>query len=156
MQQEAADELISRDRHATGLLAISGPVILVLKSHLPVAESQNPLIGKGDPVRISAQIVENLGRPPERRFGIDDPVDVPKRLEQRAERRGVCQPGDGARELELLVAKRPFEGLEQESPEQGREHSDGKKEPGFARDPLGAIRADSASGNDAMEVGMKE
>lgn len=87
---------------------------------------------------------------------MDDPVDALERLEQRGERGGVCQSGDGAWELELLVAKRPIEGFEQQSAEQGGEHSHGEKESGFATDPLGVIGADPASGHDTVDVGMKE
>jgi len=47
-----------------------------------------------------------------------------------------------------------LEVLEEQAPEQAREHADGEEEAGAAGDPMLAIRGDPAARNDAMEVGM--
>jgi hypothetical protein len=49
-------------------------VIFPAEGHAFPVKSQEPMVGNGDPMRVAAQVTENVGRTAERRFGIDDPV----------------------------------------------------------------------------------
>ena len=70
MQQEAANKLFGRDRHAAGFVAIRGTVLFVLKGNLPLVEGEDAFIGNGNPVSVAAQVLQNPNRTTEWRLGI--------------------------------------------------------------------------------------
>jgi hypothetical protein len=73
MDQEAADELLSREGHR--LLAVVVPVILPVESDLAFVHGHQQVVGDGDTMGVAPDIVENLSRPGEGRLRIDDPCD---------------------------------------------------------------------------------
>ena len=156
MQQEAANELFGGDGHAPGFLAIGGTVILVLEGNLIAVQGENPLIGNGNAVSKAAQIFENLWRPSEGSLGVDDPFDFFERFDESAKNRGIGQCGDLAGELELLVLKGWFDGLQQEPPEHCGQNLDWKKEFGLTVKPLGVIVIEATASDYAMDVRMKQ
>ena len=156
MQQEAANELCGGDSHAPGFLAIGGTVFLVLEGNLIAVQGENPLIGNGNAVSKAAQIFENLWRPSEGSLGVDDPFDFFERFDESAKNGGIGQCGDLAGELELLVLKGWFDGLQQEPPEQCGQNLDWKKEFGLTVKPLGVIVIEATASDYAMDVRMKQ
>src|SRR6266700_4089438 len=72
VQEEAAQELGGEQCHRALLAAVS--VVLPTKSDAFAIECEQPVIGNGDPVRISAEIAQDRLRSAEGRFGIDHPV----------------------------------------------------------------------------------
>src|ERR1019366_8081391 len=71
MDQEATHELPAIERHR--LLAVAIPVILPAETHLAVVHRQLAIVGDGDAMCISSDIIENLGWPGERPLRVDHP-----------------------------------------------------------------------------------
>ena len=105
MQQEPANELLRRDRHAAGFIVMSGAVLLVLKGDLAIGDTEQTLIADRDSVRVAAKIFENLLRTAEWRLGVDHPFHAAERSEQRPEPGRIPEPFDGTGELEQIVLK---------------------------------------------------
>ena len=76
MQQEPADELLAGNRHLLVLLTSVLPVVFVLKGNGVLVNIQESLVGDGDAMRVTPQVLQNLLWPAEGRFGIDDPIDI--------------------------------------------------------------------------------
>ena len=72
VQEEAAQELRSQQRHRALLAAVS--IVLPTEGDAFAIECEEPMIGDGDAVRISAEIAQDLLRTTEGRLGIDHPV----------------------------------------------------------------------------------
>src|SRR5688572_2484139 len=74
--QEAPHELTDRQSHDFALSRTVLPVILPAKTDMVVVEIEQPAIGDGDAVGVTAQLGENLLRACEWTLGIDHPFDV--------------------------------------------------------------------------------
>src|ERR1700674_3933445 len=72
MQEETAQELCSQQRHRALLAAVS--IVLPSEGDAFAIECEEPMIGDGNPVRISAEIAQDLLRTTEGRFSVDHPV----------------------------------------------------------------------------------
>ena len=72
VQEEAAQELRSQQRHRALLAAVS--IVLPSEGDAFTIECEEPMIGDGDPVSVSTEISEDLGRTTESRLGVDHPV----------------------------------------------------------------------------------
>ena len=59
VDQEAADELVSIERHELVAGVVFGPVILPLERHALAVEGDEPAIGNGDPVSVAGQVGEH-------------------------------------------------------------------------------------------------
>ena len=90
---------------------MSGTIILVLKGNLVIVESKNPLIGNGNPVRVTAKVFQHLNRTTEWRLGVNNPIDALERFHQQTKSGWVFEPGNNSRKLELLVAISQLERL---------------------------------------------
>ena len=156
MQQEPANELLRRDRHAAGFIVMSGAVLLVLKGDLAIGDTEQTLIADRDSVRVAAKIFENLLRTAEWRLGVDHPFHAAERCEQRPEPGRVPEPFDGTGKLEQIVLKGRLKRFQKKPPEKPGQNADTEEEPRPAGDPLGAIRTQSAAGNNAMDVRVKQ
>src|SRR3954452_851949 len=98
MQQETADELAGRQAHDFGPLRM--PVILPAETDLSVGESEEPIVGDGNPVRVAAEIVEHLLRTAERALGIDDPFDLVQGPQMGGEGWRFGEPGQLSKEAQ--------------------------------------------------------
>jgi hypothetical protein len=56
---------------------VCSATVLVAEDYLALADGLDPVVGDGDPVRISAKIVQHLLRVGKRLFRIDDPLLLP-------------------------------------------------------------------------------
>ncbi len=72
MQQEASQELISRQRH--GALLISVCIVLPSESDLIVLKADQSMVGDRDAMGVAGQIVEHVMGSTKRWFGVNDPV----------------------------------------------------------------------------------
>jgi len=106
MEQEAAQELIDRESHPSLLVAMSG--ISPAESHATVVESDEPVVGDGNPVGVVAEITQGMFRAAERWFGVDDPLMTEQQPEPGGEGFGLGQRDEMAMELELAFTERRF------------------------------------------------
>jgi len=72
MQEEPAQELRRQQRHLALFAAVS--IVLPTEGDVLTIECLQPMIGDGDPMRITSQIAQDFRRPAEGWFGIDYPV----------------------------------------------------------------------------------
>ena len=72
MQEEAAQELIDGQSHQPLLIAVSG--VAPAKGDVAVGKSNQPAVGNGDAMSVSAEIAQHVFWAAERALGVDDPV----------------------------------------------------------------------------------
>jgi len=72
VEQEAAQELFDRKRHQALLVAVSG--VSPAEGDLATLQGDEAMVGDGDPMRIAAQVTENVFGATEGRFAVDHPV----------------------------------------------------------------------------------
>ena len=72
VKQEAAQELFDGQGHEPLLVAVSG--VAPTEGDMAVGKSNQPAVGDGDAMSVSAEIAQHMFWPAERRFGVDNPV----------------------------------------------------------------------------------
>jgi hypothetical protein len=72
MKQEPSDKFICLERH--GLLTVIVGIISPQKRNITIPVGEDAVIADGDPVGISAEVLENTFGAIEGRFAIDDPI----------------------------------------------------------------------------------
>ena len=72
VQQEAAQELFDGQGHEPFLVAVSG--VAPTKGDVAVGKSNQPAVGNGDAMSVSAEIAQHMFWPAEWSFGVDNPV----------------------------------------------------------------------------------
>ena len=80
-------------------------IILPAKSNLAIGEGNNPMIGDGDPMGVSGQIMKDVLRTSERRLRVHDPILTEQRTKQGTERPFLRQWLKTAWESELSFPK---------------------------------------------------
>ena len=118
MHQEAADELVGRERHRLVTLGAFDPVVLPFESDaLPVACDQAP-VGDGDPVGVAGEIAQDFLGSAEWTLAVDDPFAVAQWRQVGRERFRVGQLGMLTEELKLPGFVSDGKLVEEQSPEQ--------------------------------------
>ena len=72
--EKAGEKLFSRKRHVAGCVLVPG--VFPTKRDLTVLEIHESVVGDGDPMRVTGQVMEDVFGPAERRLGVDDPINV--------------------------------------------------------------------------------
>ena len=154
MQQEAANELVRLQRQGflPGLVAI----ILVAKTDLAVVDVEQAMVGDGHAVGITPQVIQDLFGTSERWFGVNHPLAFAQRGQVLGESFRVTESLEGGKELELAVVKGGLEVIEEQAPEQAREHADRQEEARTAADPVLTVRGDAAARHHAMQMGVEQ
>lgn len=107
VQEETAQELHSQQRHRALLTAVS--VVLPSEGDAFAIECEEPMIGDGDPVCISAEIAQDLLRTTEGRFGIDHPVLAVQLSQKSTELYWISQRGGWSGAAQLLAAMKALQ-----------------------------------------------
>ena len=98
MEQEAADELVRRERHDALPLGTIAAVVLVAEGDAGLVERNQTPVRDGDPVGIAREIGEHGLGAGERRLGIDHEPLLPDCGEVTQEKAAVGETGLGAEE----------------------------------------------------------
>ena len=126
MQQETAEELIGGDRHLAFLAAVG--VVFPAERDPAVLERHEPVIGDGDPVCVSCQVMQNVFGTAERALGVNDPV-VPEQLPaEAAEVLCLRQVGQVSMEAQLATTERTLQASVELATEDSAEHLHRKEE----------------------------
>ena len=72
VEQEATDELIGLKRHWPNSIGVSS--IAVRESDAALIQREDAIVGYGDTVSVTAEVVENFVRDRERSLGVDNPL----------------------------------------------------------------------------------
>src|ERR1700712_162990 len=150
MDQEAANELISIQGH--DLLAVAIPIIFPAEPDLAVVHGHQAVVGDGDAMGISPDIVEDLRRPGERPLRVDNPIGFPGRRQVTLECGGLMQVAVRGEEVQLSSAEGLFQVVQKPAPEHLRQHPDWQKETRPAGNPTFAIRGNATARNEEMNV----
>lgn len=71
VKKKAADEFVRIDGHGSDAIVFF--TVSPLETDFPVLKSHQAVIGDGDAVCITAQVIKDLNRSSKGRFGVDDP-----------------------------------------------------------------------------------
>lgn len=127
VDEKASNELLGWQGHGSDPVPLS--VILPTKGYLAVAELHQTMVGNGDAMSIATEISEDLGRPSERGFGVDDPVGFSGSLQVVAEGFWIGQGLEGSIEVQLPVFEGLFEVVQEFSNKHPGKDTHRKKEP---------------------------
>lgn len=72
MEQKSAQELVDFKSHGPLLVAVRG--VSPAEGDLAIGQSDQPGVGDGDSVSVSAEIAQHMLRSSEGRLGIDNPI----------------------------------------------------------------------------------
>ena len=136
VDQEAADELVSGERHGLPPVRSVDAVILPAEGDAVVVDRDQTAIGDGDAVGIPGEIAQHLLGP--RRFWCDYPFAFAQRRQESLERSSVGRPRGRRRTSTTLRVDLDQHGQEP-PPEQARQHVDVHEEARAAGDPSRAI-----------------
>ena len=83
VKQKATKELFDRQGHEPLLVAVSG--VTPTECDVAVGKSNQPAVGNGDAMSISAEIAQHMFWPAERPLGVDNPVVTEQYPQPRGE-----------------------------------------------------------------------
>src|SRR5712691_2364963 len=83
VEQKSPDELVRREGH--GFLLIVVAVVSPVKFHVAAFDVHQPVIGNGNTVSVTTDVVHHLLWSGERWFGVDDPFHVSHQVEMAGE-----------------------------------------------------------------------
>jgi len=109
VEQEPPQELFGGDGHQP--LFVLMRIILPSKSDFAVGKVHDPVIGNGDSVSVSGQVVEDMFGSSEWPFGIDYPALAEQWPKEGVERFPLGEHFDPARKLELSRIKGGFQSV---------------------------------------------
>jgi hypothetical protein len=86
VEKEAAQELIGGQRHESLSVAVSG--VPPAEGDVALFEGDEPVVGDGDAMGVSAEIAQGVLRSAEGALGVDDPVVTEQGSQPRTKGRG--------------------------------------------------------------------
>ena len=152
VKQEPTNEFVSAKRHR--LLTVAIAIILPAKLNLAVIGIEQTVVGDGDAVRVSCDILEDVFRSGEGFLRVDHPVLFSDGSKVTQE--GISHPKwvQGGKELQVAGIEGLLEMFEEQSTKQTRQHGDGQEEIRPAGNPPRTIRGNAANRNHAMQMRM--
>jgi hypothetical protein len=153
MEQKSAQELIDFKSHGPLLVAVRG--VSPAEGDVAIGESDQPAVGDGDAMSVSAEIAQHMFRSSEGPLGIDDPVLAEQHTQPGPERTRLGQRQQATEELELTSMECVAKSGDELAAEDTAEHADGQEEGAPGGDPAGVIRSEAAGGNYTVDMGMK-
>jgi hypothetical protein len=103
MLEEAAQELLRRERHGALLAAMR--VVLAAEGDSGVGDGEQAMVGDGDTMGVTREIVQHMLGSAEGRLGIDDPVLLEQSTQKSFEVLLFCQRQAPAVEPQLIAMK---------------------------------------------------
>ena len=152
MEHEAAQELFGGDRHLALLTAVS--VVLPPEGNLAVGNGDETVIGDGDAMGISGQIVKYMLRPSEGAFCIDHPILAKERTKEsmKGPLSGQCLEAAGKREFALT--KGALQAGDKLAAKDAAQYLHGQEERVARMDPALMVWRQTTRGDHAVNVRM--
>jgi hypothetical protein len=152
VKQEPSDELFHLEAH--DLLAVLIRIIPPWEGDLAVTDVEDTVIGDGDPVGISAEVLKDSLDAIEGGLAIDNPLLMIELAPELLKAFGWFEMADGVGEYESIRLEASFEKVKELSFEQRRHDPDGDEKPFSGWDPAACVGGESPSGDNTMDVGM--
>src|SRR6266404_8128241 len=119
-----------------------------------VVDVEKAVIGEGDAMGVSRDIGQDLFGAGEGRFGVDPPFCLSGGSEVALKGAAVAERLQGAVEGQLFGIEGLLQRGQEQPAKEASEDGDGQKEGRPAGDPTAAVARETATGDDAMQVGM--
>src|SRR3546814_9152577 len=103
VQQEASDELVGVEGHDPGLAVAA--IVAPSEGDLAVGDADQPGVGDRDPMRVAAEIGQDLGGAAERRLGVNHPLDAPQFAQTQAKAAGSASSARSPKKPSALVSQ---------------------------------------------------
>src|SRR6202521_6173992 len=153
MEEKAANELGDRDSDDFALVIAAFPIVLPAEGDVGLVEIEPSTVGDRDAMSVAREIGQDLLGTGEELFGIDDPFGCAQGRESGGKCLRLVETDEISKELQFTGIECCRQTFEEQAPEQGREHVR-KKGPRLARNPTLAIRRDTATRHDHVDVRM--
>jgi len=127
-------------------------VVLPAEGDLAVGNGHEPVIGDGDAVCISGQVVKHMLRPSEGSFGVDYPVLTKERAEEGMKSLLSGQWLEAAGEREFAFAKGALQAGDELAAKDTAQHLHRQEERVARMDPALVVERQAARGDHAMNV----
>src|SRR5450759_1488045 len=108
------------------------------------------MVGDGDAMGVTTQILEHILGTTEGRLGVDHPVLSEQGSQPGSEDLGMSEPGQISREGELVVLESALETGDELAAKDTTEHADGEKEPRVGSNPVGVIERQPTGRDDTV------
>lgn len=155
VQEEAAQELGGVERHDARPAAVG--IIAPAEADLPAIEGGEAMVADGHAVGVAAEIAQHLLGSAEGRLGVDKPLLPAEPGEQFLEPCRIAELGGGAAAVELILPVELAKCAEELLAEHRAQCGDGQKEERmFGRDPSLMIGRQSAAGDDAVDMVVRQ
>jgi len=152
MQEEAAQELIQGYGPQFLLIVVSR--VPPAKGDLAVGQRDQSMVGDGDAMGVTAEIVEHILGAPEGWLGVDYPVFAKQRSQPGGEEFGLREPRQIPGKVQLVSLKGQLESGDELAAKHLPEHGNGEKEARVRSNPAGVIEREPAGGNNAVDMRM--
>jgi hypothetical protein len=153
MQEETAQELGCQQCHLA-LLATTR-IVLPTEGDAFSVECQQPVIGNGDPVRVSTEIAQDLGWATEGRLGVDQPVLTVQLSQKSTEVFWISPRGGWSSAAQVFAAMEPLQTGEELAAEYAAKDLHRQEERIAGPYPAAMVRRQSARWNGAVNVRME-
>jgi hypothetical protein len=144
VEQEAAHALAHVEAHDLAVVTAVLAIVLPAEADMAFVDIKQAAVGDGDAMGVTGEIGQDLLGAGEGLLGIDDPFTFAQWREVSLPRVHVFELAEIGEELYLAGSVQGFEALQEQAPEQAREHADGKKEVAATGDPMLAVWRQSA------------
>ncbi len=150
VQQEASEELIGGEGHDAFAVAMRG--ISPAEADVSVGESNQPVVGDGHTMGVSAQITQYVFGSTERWFGVDNPILAKQEAEPTGKGLRFGKRCELTAELECAFAKSDLECGDKLTAEDAAENLLRQEEGSVGGDPARVIGSEAAGGYYAVHM----
>jgi hypothetical protein len=154
VQEKASNKLLHIEGHPFLFVGVLG--IAPAEDDFAVHKADQPMIGDSDTMRVGAQIIKDLTRAAEGRFGIDDPFGFAGALKKVLELFTIVEFLKRSVKRQFSGGEGFSEAVEEKAAEKTGEDAYGQEEAFPGRDPSLTVGRKAAAWNHAMEVRVKE
>ena len=112
------------------------------------------MVGDGDAVGVTAEIVEHILGAAEGWLGVDHPVFAKQRSQPGGEEFGLREPRQIPGKVQLASLKGQLESVDELAAKHLPEHGNGEKEARVRSNSAGVIEREPTGGDDTMDMGM--
>lgn len=154
MEKKSAEEFMGMKGHDFGVAGIT--IIFPAERDVVIGDSSQAVVRDGDAVGVTAEITKDMVGSAKGWFGVDDPVGRAETVEKRSEGFWLFEWGEATMEGEFSLGMKVQEPIQKHTAEEAGQDPHRQKEVGRRLDPAGSVVGETAGGDKAVNVGMKQ